>query len=195
MVLSWLCYDRVHIKELFILKKPSIHGRKYQMLLADVLLIIDFQNGVCKGSTPVADLRNCISKINKRIEMYRQSEKPIIFVQHNDNELVKGQADWLIIDDINTTDNDYYVQKTHANSFFKTNLKTILDENNVAAIEICGAQTEYCVDTTIKMAHGLGYKLQMVRGTATTIANDYMDAKTTNSFYENIWNHRFLEFV
>ncbi|MFT8824449.1 MAG: cysteine hydrolase family protein [Liquorilactobacillus mali] len=165
------------------------------MPLADALLTIDFQNGVCKGPTPVVDLENCIYKINKRIALYRQSEKPIIFVQHNDNELVKDQRDWLIINELNTKNDDYYVQKRHANSFYKTTLKTILDENTVNTIEICGAQTEYCVDTTIKMAHGLGYKLQMVRGTATTIANDYMDAKTTNLFYENIWNHRFLGFV
>lgn len=45
------------------------------------------------------------------------------------------------------------------------------------------------------MAHGLGYKLQMIHGAAATLDNNYMDAETTNSFYENIWNHRFLEFV
>ena len=165
------------------------------MALADVLLIIDFQHGVYQGATPVNNLTDYIHRINKRIELYRQSEKPIIFIQHNDDELVKEQWNWSIIDEINTKDNDYYVQKTHANSFFKTNLKTILDENNVTSIEICGAQTEFCVDTTIKMAHGLGYKLQMIHGTATTLANNYMDARTTNLFYENIWNHRFLEFV
>lgn len=80
----------------------------------------------------------------------------------------------------------------HANAFYKTNLNHLLEENKASNLEICGAQTEYCVDTTIKMAHGLGYKLQMVKGLNTTFDNSFMSAKDTISFYENIWNHRFF---
>ena len=54
---------------------------------------------------------------------------------------------------------DYYLLKTHANSFFQTNLQATLTELGVESIEFCGAQTEYCVDTTIRVAHSLGLSL------------------------------------
>ena len=54
--------------------------------------------------------------------------------------------------------NKIFVRKTHANSFYKTNLKEILDQLSVNRIEFCGAQTEYCMDATIKFAHGLDTK-------------------------------------
>lgn len=60
-------------------------------------------------------------------------------------------------------------------------------------LEICGAQTEYCVDTTIKMAHGLGYQLSMRYGASSTFDNQFMTAKETIQFYENIWEEYFLD--
>lgn len=173
----------------------EVVGGVKKMQIAESLVIIDFQNGVCKGKKPVANLDDCIVKINQRIMMYHNMKKPVIFIQHNDEELIKEKWSWQIIDEINHEQNDYYIQKTHANSFYKTNLKELLDKLNVNSIEICGAQTEYCVDATIKMAHGLGYKIQMLHGLSTTLNNEYMNAEKTIAFYENIWNRRFLELV
>lgn len=160
---------------------------------ADVLLVIDFQNGVCKEPKNIFNLQECITGINNRISAYRETNKFIIFIQHNDEELIYGHSLWKIISEINTQSNDCFVQKTHANSFYHTELRKILNENNVKSLEICGAQTEFCVDTTIKIAHGLGYDLQMQKGLSTTFDNAYMTAQNTVKFYEHIWNNRFLK--
>lgn len=66
---------------------------------------------------------------------------------------------------------------------------------NINNLEICGAQTEYCVDTTIRMAHGLGYKLFMKKGLTTTLNSDLLEAKTIIEHHENLWNNRFLTFL
>lgn len=85
--------------------------------------------------------------------------------------------------------------KKYPNSFFDTNLDQLLTSKETKSIEMCGAQTEYCVDTTIKVAHGLGYKVRMKKGLSTTVDNQFMNAKDTIAFYEGIWNKRFLEWV
>lgn len=61
------------------------------MATADVLLIIDMQNGVCyyEGQT-IGNLDHMIEEINKRIAEYASEEKPIIFVRHSDNYIEKG---------------------------------------------------------------------------------------------------------
>jgi nicotinamidase-related amidase len=162
---------------------------------ADVLIIIDLQNGVCYNETHLFDLQNLITKVNNRISLYRGLKKPIIFVQHCDEELVAGEKAWAIIEHLDVEEQDYFVRKTHANSFYKTNLKNLLDQLSVKKIEFCGAQTEYCMDATIKFAHGLGYENFMVQKATSTLNNSYMSAKVTIDFYENIWNHRFLKLI
>ncbi|KRL98920.1 cysteine hydrolase family protein [Liquorilactobacillus satsumensis] len=164
-------------------------------MLADVLLVIDLQNGVCKEPIQLDNLPSYLKKINQSIALYHQAHKPVIFIQHNDAELINGTWSWKLVSELNNQSNDFYIQKTHANSFYGTNLKITLDKLHVKSLEICGAQTEYCVDTTVKMAHGLGYKIQMVPKSTATFANAYLSAAKTIAFYEGIWDQRFLQFV
>jgi len=165
-------------------------------MIADALLIIDMQNGVCKSDNcEIENLNECIHRINNRIKQYRLKGKPIIFIQHNDESLFNGEFSWQIISELDCQKEDLYIQKTHANSFYKTELQYVLSSFSIINIEICGAQTEYCVDSTIKVAHGLGYNLQMYSGLSTTYDNDYMKAQQMINFYESIWNKRFLNLL
>ncbi|EFM12518.1 isochorismatase hydrolase [Paenibacillus curdlanolyticus YK9] len=162
---------------------------------ADVLIVIDLQNGVCYNKEHLFGLEQLLAKANERISLYRKLQKPIIFVQHGDEDLVPGERDWAIHAELDVQAQDFLVNKLHANSFYKTNLKEILDHLNVQRIEFCGAQTEYCMDATIKFAHGLGYENFMVKHATSTLNNSFMSAQETINFYENIWNHRYLEFI
>ncbi|MBJ8200218.1 cysteine hydrolase [Bacillus cereus] len=159
---------------------------------ADILIVIDLQNGVCYSGEHLFDLQNLLTKVNKRISSYKKLNKPILFVQHCDDDLVPEKELWTIHTDLDVQEQDFFVRKTHANSFYKTNLKEILDQLSVNRIEFCGAQTEYCMDATIKFAHGLGYENFMEQKTTSTLNNPFMSAKETIDFYENVWNHRFL---
>lgn len=162
---------------------------------ADVLIVIDLQNGVCYSDEHLFELQNLISKVNKRISLYRELRKPIIFVQHCDEELVPGEELWAINANLDVRDQDLFINKVHTNSFYKTNLKNLLDQLAVRRIEFCGAQTEYCMDATIKFAHGLGYENFMVHKATSTLNNPFMSAKETIDFYEKMWNDRFLNFI
>ncbi|BAX69207.1 cysteine hydrolase [Latilactobacillus sakei] len=163
--------------------------------LADCLLVIDLQNGVCKGKQPVANFKQLIEQVNARIEIYKANKRPIIFVQHNDTTLLAPQYAWQLVPELSVPADAQFVQKTHANSFWQTNMQVLLEQKQIHSLEICGAQTEYCVDTTVKVAHSLGYQLQMVSGLSTTVANSLMIATQTIAFYEDIWADRFLTLI
>lgn len=162
---------------------------------ADVLIVIDLQNGVCYSGDHLFNLQNLLTKVNNRIALYRELHKPIIFVQHCDEELVPEEEPWAINANLDVQEQDFFVRKIHANSFYKTNLKNLLDQLAVHRIEFCGAQTEYCMDATIKFAHGLGYENFMIQKATSTLNNPFMSAKETIDFYENIWNNRFLKLI
>ncbi|MFF2483517.1 cysteine hydrolase family protein [Paenibacillus sp. NPDC058071] len=155
----------------------------------------DLQNGVCYNKEQLFELEKLLSKVNQRISLYRKLHKPIIFVQHSDEDLVPGEEQWAIHAKLDVQAQDLLVQKIHANSFYRTNLQEILRQLNVKSIEFCGAQTEYCMDATVKFAHGLGYKNLMVKNATSTLNNSSMSAKETINLYENMWDHRYLEFI
>lgn len=156
------------------------------------LIVIDLQNGVCYGEQQLFHLDEMIVRVNQRIETYRNQRAPIIFVQHEDSDLVKDSVDWQLHPGLQTKTTDLFIDKTHANSFYQTNLQQILQSKGVAELEIWGAQTQYCVDSTVKFAHGLGYPIFMETGGSTTVNNEFMNAEETIAFYERIWNHRFI---
>lgn len=158
------------------------------------LLIIDLQRGLTSFESQLFRLPEVLNAVNQRIIEYRNHDLPIIFIQHDDEDLVLNSDNWQLFDDLDARETDFYVGKTHANSFYQTRLKELLDKLAVTDLEFCGAQTEYCVDTTIRMAHGLGYACSMKRGLSTTLNNDVLGAKTIISHHENLWDQRFLTF-
>ncbi|AYE39144.1 cysteine hydrolase family protein [Companilactobacillus zhachilii] len=158
--------------------------------LADALIIVDMQ----KALQYSYNFNGLVHNINDRISQYRQSNKPIIFIQHNDQDVVRGSDLWQLSGKLDKQKEDIVVEKFHPNAFYQTNLNKVLMQNSVRSIELCGAQTEYCCNATIVMAHGLGYKIFMEHDMTTTFDNDYMIAENTISFFENIWNQRFVTF-
>ncbi len=67
-----------------------------------------------------------------------------------------GSKAWQLHPALAYEPTDRLIRK-HANSFFQTDLQAVLRQNQVRSIEFAGAQTEYCLDGTIKFTHGLGY--------------------------------------
>mgnify|MGYP000261396965 FL=1 len=57
---------------------------------------------------------------------------------------------------------------------------------------IVGAQTEYCIDTTVKCGFEHGFEMNIPEGCNTTIDNDYMTGEQTCRYYnEKMWNKRY----
>ena len=73
-------------------------------------------------------------------------------------------------------------------------LQYFLKQLQINELEICGAQTEYCIDATVKMAHGLGYQLTMKPGASSTIDNQFMTAEETRRYFEWLWGKNFLSY-
>ncbi|TDL38293.1 isochorismatase family protein [Macrococcoides bohemicum] len=165
------------------------------MTTADVLLVIDMQNGVCFEDGNIYDYDGLVERINDAIEAYHKENKAIIFIQHDDEGLVRGTEAFDVVKDISTELGTHKIYKTHGNAFYHTKLQQVLDELEVKSLEICGAETPFCVDATVKFAHGLGYKLYMKRNMTSTNYNDIMTPEESVKFYEMIWDRRFVEFI
>ncbi|GAB6093043.1 isochorismatase family protein [Furfurilactobacillus curtus] len=88
-------------------------------MLTDTLIVIDLQNGII-GNHP--DLPAFLTRINQRIVEYRKAEKPILFIQHNDQEIKYGTIAWQLITGLDRQQTDIVIEKCHPNAFLKTDL-------------------------------------------------------------------------
>lgn len=164
--------------------------------LADVLLVIDLQNGVCHtGEDTIYQFEKLIPLVNNRITCYQAKNRPIIFVQHTEEGLEIGSSAWELVPELFQSAKHHFIGKTHANAFYRTSSQELLIELGVNSIELCGAQTQYCMDATIKVAHSLGYQLFMLKSATTTYDDALLSAPDMIRFYEQIWDTRFLTLV
>lgn len=157
------------------------------------LLVIDMQQGI----KPLYNQEKVLNKINERINHFRNTEDPVIFIQHEEKDLPYKSGKWQLDDQLATKQNDYYIRKTHPDAFYKTQLEPLLKSLNINELEICGAEVPFCVDTTIKVAFDFGYKIFMTHGTVSTVetVNELIPLDILYKHYEYVWKSKFLTFL
>jgi nicotinamidase-related amidase len=164
--------------------------------MQDILIVVDLQNGVCfQENSKLDHLDELIEFANQQIQNYRQAQRPVLFVQHEEEGLVYGTQAWELHPDLEAQATDLFVRKTHANSFFKTSLQEVLQEHQIQCIEWVGAQTEFCMDGSIKFAHGLGYQNVLYHQATTTYASEGLSATEIIQWYEKIWQNRYAQIL
>ena len=126
------------------------------------LLVIDAQNEMFAEANPVYSSERLLKNLQSLIEQARAAEVPVIYVQHNDGGLVKGTHDWEIHESIPPKDGEPVIQKWFADAFHETELHDELKQHDIEHVVIAGNQTEYCIDTSIRRAFSLGYKVTLV---------------------------------
>ena len=83
------------------------------------LLVIDVQRDVVAN----AFRRNeVVANIEHLVESARKAEVPIIWVQHSDDELVKGSEGWAYVSELRMGNGEPVVHKQFGDSFEGTNL-------------------------------------------------------------------------
>ena len=136
------------------------------------LLIIDIQEGMF--SIPGFDVhepRAFLARVAGLIERARVAGIPVIYVQHLGAEgspLEAGTDGVAIHATIAPRAGELVVRKEESDAFLRTELQAELDRLGVTTLYVCGMQTEYCVDTACRRAHGLGYEVILIEDGYTT---------------------------
>ncbi|CAM4384826.1 isochorismatase [Bacillus manliponensis] len=141
------------------------------------LIVIDVQEAMY--TFPVYNGEVLLENLQYAIEQCRTHNIPVIFVQHNGEEghpLEKGTDGWEIHPRIAPLQNETIVEKTTPDSFRKTSLGDVLREQEIEHLIICGMQTEYCVDTTVRRAFSEGFKVTLIRDGHSTFDGDHLQA-------------------
>ena len=124
------------------------------------LLIVDIQKSLTNRKLYNSPL--FFDTVNYTIEKYRESGDLIIFIQHNNKQLVRGEHDWEIDSGLHIQNADVHIQKEHGNAFEKTDLKSTLDTYNIKEILVCGLVSHGCIKLTCIGSMELGYQTSLL---------------------------------
>lgn len=153
-------------------------------------IIIDVQNVLVETGFQTKSLLEKISYLQNQA---RSKNIEIIYVQHIENSEAQTSEDWRLSALLSRKPNEKVFQKKYNSIFKETGLKEYLDKQGIEKLVLCGMQTEYCVDTSVKVAFEYGYQLIIPEGTCTTFDGKDIPAETINEFYEDIWEERFAD--
>jgi len=129
------------------------------------LVVIDVQKGV------VADAHQrdaVVANISMLVDRAREEGVPIVWVQHSDEQLVKGSDAWEYVPELARQESEPLVHKTFGDSFEDTDLEEVLAKAGVGRLVVTGAQTDACIRSTIHGAFARGYDVTLVGDAHTT---------------------------
>ncbi|MFT3831087.1 MAG: cysteine hydrolase family protein [Opitutaceae bacterium] len=124
------------------------------------LVVIDVQCGWYLATPGPHDAAGTIARINALIDRARAAGRPVIFIQHGEApDYTPGTPDWELHPGLHREPDDLVIGKTVCDSFHRTTLDAELRRRGVDTLVLCGAATEFCVDTTIRRAASEGYRV------------------------------------
>ncbi len=161
------------------------------------LLVIDVQQGLLDERPYQADA--VLQDIKALQEQARRHDTEIIFVRHSEDDeqgLFFGSPAWEISAIIAPADGETIIEKRYSSAFKDTNLEEYLRQKQLTTLVICGMQTEYCVDATVKSAFEHGYTALIPKGCTTTFDASIAPADALRRYYEqDIWHGRFATVI
>jgi len=129
------------------------------------LVVIDVQNGVVAGAH---ERDAVVANIAALVARARSEQVPVVWVQHEDENLPNGSDGWRIVAELDPAEAEPLVAKSYADSFEDTRLESVLADLAVGRLVVTGAQTDECIRSTLHGAIVRGYDATLVSDAHTT---------------------------
>jgi nicotinamidase-related amidase len=159
------------------------------------LLIVDVQNALVDEKP--FNLNKTLFNIKELLDICRINGIEVIYIQHDGKEednLEPFSHGWDIHDSIYPKKGEKIIRKTYNSAFKNTELEEYLNRKNIQTLILVGMQTEYCIDTTCRVAFDKGYKLIMPEQTNTTFDNGDLSGSEIYEYHNfRIFKDRFAE--
>jgi nicotinamidase-related amidase len=154
------------------------------------LLVIDIQQ-VMIDEHP-ANEETFLSNVAALISAAHACGKEVIYVRHDGgvgDPLEKGTPGWQLFSSLHPAASEQIFDKQYSSAFKGTGLREYLAERGVEQLMICGMQTEYCIDSSVKAAFEHGFSVLIPSGATTTYANPFLTGERLIAYYEKmIWH-------
>lgn len=161
----------------------------------DALIVIDVQTALVEAHP--SDEERFIASVGALIEACRCNGVPVVYVLHDGgagDELERGTDGWQAYAAIAPQGGEPCVGKRFNSAFRRTGLHEMLRSLGAKRLVMCGMQTEFCFDASVKAAFELGFEVTVPREAVTTFDSEFATGDALTAYFEDrIWDGRFAQ--
>lgn len=158
------------------------------------VMVIDVQEAFFKfPEIELYQKEELVADINRLIGKARAGGVPVIFIQHTEydypaDEFYLESPGWPIHHGLDRKDSDPVIRKSVPSAFHETELASVLKERSIEQLVFAGAQTDFCINATIRAAHDLGFKDNiLLKNGHSTVDSPEQTAQEIISRHEQDW--------
>ncbi|MGD2068226.1 MAG: cysteine hydrolase family protein [Gemmatimonadota bacterium] len=157
------------------------------------LLVVDVQEAAVALGPYQGEV--VLANIAALVDACRSNDVEVVHVQHDGDpgeDTEPGTEGWRIHAPVAPAPGEKVVRKRYNSAFRGTSLRSYLDARGIDTLILVGLQTEYCVDTTCRVAFEHGYRVVMPEMTNSTYDNGELTAEEVHElFNRRIFEGRF----
>ena len=143
------------------------------LIVVDVMLLIfDLPEELHRPEAFLANIELLLARA-------RAARLPIVFVQHigaEGSRMAPDAPGRTIHPRVAPRAGETIIEKRHPDSFQDSSLESVLREQGIDELVICGFASEACVDTTVRSAYAKGFTNILVSDAHTTTRNPVLEA-------------------
>lgn len=136
------------------------------MNTSPVLVVIDVQDGFHNPSWGPSNNPECETNIRSLLDAWRAKGLPVVLVRHDSvspGSTLRPDESGNRLQDGIAGPHDLFITKSVNSAFYgEPNLQEWLQAHEYSKLVICGITTNFCCETTARMAGNLGYDVDFV---------------------------------
>lgn len=145
------------------------------------IVVVDLQNEYLHtGKLALVGVDLAVANAARIIDAAREDGDLVVHIRHEFTApdapfFVPGTDGVKIIDSVSPTEGEPVILKNYPNSFLKTDLEKVLDDNGIQRLTVIGAMSHMCIDATTRAASDLGYEVTVVEDACATRDLEFRD--------------------
>lgn len=161
------------------------------------LLVVDAQTLITTPDLYAYD--RFVDTVSQLIRAARQHGVEVLYIRHDDGPdaaLTPGKPGYDVYEAFAPLPGERVYDKRVNSPFRDTGLLESLREAGETELMVCGLQTDFCMDATIKCGFEHGFHMIVPAYGNTTVENAYMSAEESYRYHnEWMWPKRYAECV
>lgn len=162
--------------------------------MVTALVIVDVQQGMFTMPQKLYRGEDTVERLADLLRRARRQDVPVFHIRHEEpNGFERNSPGWFHHPAVAPRDGETIIDKRRSSAFHDTDFHARLQATGIDHLVICGAQTQYCVESTIRNAVTLGYRLTAIEDGHTTFDTEILTAPQIIAHHHVIWGGRFAE--
>lgn len=164
--------------------------------MVKALVVIDVQQGMFEMPWKLYRGDETVQRLAAVLERARSQDVPVFHVRHEaSGGFERDTPGWFHHRAVAPQDGETVIDKRRSSAFHDTDFHARLQAAGIDHLVIGGMQTQYCVESTIRNAVTLGYRLTVIEDGHTTWDTEILTAPQIIAHHQSMWGGRFAELV